>query len=386
MSDIEDKEGQVPVDVPPFGAYATSAHANYATADNEKSGNSLKGSKPKDFDSSRKESENFWDDFETHWKINRKNNTMKEPYSRVLMATSFMKGEKVRDWVCAQRKPLQKRVDKEHYSENSEHLWECFEYNFKKAFTDTTQKQDAYIKLKELKMEGDNLQTYAAKHEALVHRTGWDLKGEAAMETFKNGLKKQLGLAVLRNSQGEPPETLAGWQKAADFEHKKWKLVQASRFLDSKRDKMDRWKKALGKKNGPTHTKDPDAMDVDNMSLAPLTDEERTRLSKEGHCFCCRRLGHISRNCTEWKKTQTNEIKEKKETHTKTRVAKIVDDRDNLSDMGSDTTAVSARTAKVAKINASDMRPTDLVKVLERWSDKDKNELLDQILLKREDF
>ena len=33
--------------------------------------------------------------------------------------------------------------------------------------------------------------------------------------------------------------------------------------------------------------------------------------------------------------------------------------------MGSDTTAVSARTAKVAKINVSDMRPTDLVKVLE---------------------
>jgi hypothetical protein len=162
--------------------------------------------------------------------------------------------------------------------------------------------------------------------------------------------------------------------------------VQASGFLDSKKDKMDRWKKALGKKNGPTHAKDPDAMDVDNTRLAPLTDEERTRLSKEGRCFRCRRLGHISRNCTEWKKTQTNEIKEKKETRTKTRVAEIVDDRDDLSDMGSDTTAVSARTVKVAKINVSDMRPTDLVKVLEGWSDKDKNELLDQILLKGEDF
>jgi hypothetical protein len=59
---------------------------------------------------------------------------------------------------------------------------------------------------------------------------------------------------------------------------------------------------------------------------------------------------------------------------------------DDLSDMGSDTTTVSARTAKVPKINVSNMRPTDLVKVLEGWSDKDKNELLDQILLKGEDF
>ena len=254
----------------------------------------------------------------------------------------------------------------------------CFEHDFKKVFTDTTQKQDAYIKLKELKMEGDDLQTYTAKHEALVHRAGWDLKGEAAMETFKNGLKRQLGLAVLRNSQGEPPETLEGWQKAADFEQKKCKLVQASRFLDSKKDKMDCWKKALGKKtNGPTNAKDPDAMDIDNTCLAPHRDEERVRLSKEGCCFCCHRLGHILRNCTEWKKTQTNKIKEKKETHTKTCVTEIVNDHDDLSNVGLDTTAVSAMTIKAAKINVSDMQPTDFVKILEGWSDKDKNDLLD---------
>jgi hypothetical protein len=221
MSNIEDKDGQVPVDIPPFSAYTTSMRTNYTNANNEKSGNSLKGSKPKDFDGLCKEWENFWDDFETHWKINRKNNTMKERYSQVLMATSFMKGEKVRDWVRAQRKLLQEQVNGGRYLEENEYLWECFEYDFKKAFTNTTQMQDAYIKLKELKMEGDDLQTYTAKHEALVHRTGWDLKGKAAMETFKNGLKRQLGLAVLRNSQGEPPKMLEGWQKAADFEQKK---------------------------------------------------------------------------------------------------------------------------------------------------------------------
>jgi Zinc knuckle len=38
--------------------------------------------------------------------------------------------------------------------------------------------------------------------------------------------------------------------------------------------------------------KDPNAMDIDRMSI-----EERTRLMKEGKCFRCKLLGHLSRDC-----------------------------------------------------------------------------------------
>jgi Zinc knuckle len=38
--------------------------------------------------------------------------------------------------------------------------------------------------------------------------------------------------------------------------------------------------------------KDPNAMDIDCMSI-----EECTRLMKEGKCFRCKLFGHLSRDC-----------------------------------------------------------------------------------------
>jgi Zinc knuckle len=38
--------------------------------------------------------------------------------------------------------------------------------------------------------------------------------------------------------------------------------------------------------------KDPNAMDIDQMSI-----EERTRLMKEGKCFRCKSFGHLSQDC-----------------------------------------------------------------------------------------
>jgi hypothetical protein len=41
-------------------------------------------------------------------------------------------------------------------------------------------------------------------------------------------------------------------------------------------------------------------MDVDTIrTTRKLSDEEHTRLMKEGKCFCCRKLGHMSRACPE---------------------------------------------------------------------------------------
>jgi hypothetical protein len=50
----------------------------------------------------------------------------------------------------------------------------------------------------------------------------------------------------------------------------------------------------------PKKHKDPDAMEVDTIcTTGKLSDEEQTRLMKEGRCFRCRKLGHMSQTCPE---------------------------------------------------------------------------------------
>ena len=38
-------------------------------------------------------------------------------------------------------------------------------------------------------------------------------------------------------------------------------------------------------------------MDVDTATLATITAEEKQRLMKEGRCYNCKKMGHISQNC-----------------------------------------------------------------------------------------
>jgi hypothetical protein len=50
----------------------------------------------------------------------------------------------------------------------------------------------------------------------------------------------------------------------------------------------------------PKKQRDPDAMDVDTIrTTGKLSDEECTCLMKEGRCFRCCKLGHMSRVCPE---------------------------------------------------------------------------------------
>src|SRR6266699_3960725 len=96
---------------------------------------------------------------------------MKEPYSRVLMAMSFMKGPKIQDWVRAQMRALDDKVDpqKRGLSKSDETLWDEFQRDFVNSFTDTAMTQEAYNKLKTLKMTGDDLDTYIATHDSLYY-------------------------------------------------------------------------------------------------------------------------------------------------------------------------------------------------------------------------
>ena len=361
------------------------AQINYTTAtDEERTSRSLKGSPPKIFDGERENSENFMDEFDIYTKINRKNDSMKEAYSRVLMCLSFIKGKKVRDWAKGRVVVLDKEV-KDGTRYDDERLWTDFGNAFVEAFTDTTRAQDAYNKLKELKMEGDDLDSYVSAHTTLVRLSEWAPEGEAAIETFKEGLKRQLRLAVMRRDY--QPKTLKEWKDSARIEQNKWKAIKSSGVLD-KKERRGQWKAALGKTqsaSGRTQpkAKDPDAMEIDNTRLNPLTDEERKQLMKEGKCFRCRRQGHMSNACPN---KQNNYPP-------KTRVNEIVDDRDDKSEIGSERSSTRSTTStrsissgRSTRVNNVKMGSDEVIRALEGLTKEERGDVLDQILLKGEDF
>jgi hypothetical protein len=84
-----------------------------------------------------------------------------------------------------------------------------------------------------LHIEKDDLDKYITTHSTLVTRTGWELNGNAAVETFREGLIKSLHLAIL--NKDELPDTLNRWQKAARREHAKYALKKASNLLEGRK-------------------------------------------------------------------------------------------------------------------------------------------------------
>ena len=116
------------------------------------------------------------------------------------MVMSFMKGPKIQDWVRVQMRSLNDKVDphKRGLSESDKTLWDEFQRDFVNSFTDTAMTQEAYNKLKNLKMIRDDLDTYISTHDSLVLQARWAPNSDAAIESFCNGLKRQLHLSILK--------------------------------------------------------------------------------------------------------------------------------------------------------------------------------------------
>ena len=55
----------------------------------------------------------------------------------------------------------------------------------------------------------------------------------------------------------------------------------------------------------PRTTHDPNAMDINAISLSKLTPTKRARCIKEGLCFCCRKKGHSTNKCNNTRSTPT---------------------------------------------------------------------------------
>jgi Retrotransposon gag protein len=189
-------------------------------------------------------------------------------------------------------------------SRSDETLWTDFEAAFTTTFTDTAKKEDAYQKLKHLKMKDELVDDYITAFNSLVAKAGWELGNAGTIDAFRSGLRPGTLNAIMNRDVW--PDTMPQWQQAARDEMRKY---LAKKAILSFRPQMgnqgnlgtrNQWQRRFGQRGqgGGSSSHDPNAMDVDAVTTRnPLSEEERRRLMAEGRCFFCKQQGHMTRNC-----------------------------------------------------------------------------------------
>jgi Retrotransposon gag protein len=125
-------------------------------------------------------------DFKIYKIMNPLANVMKQPYACVATALSLIRGLKVDNWVDEQLNDLELKIRMTPQSDET--LWTEFEAAFTDAFTDTAKKEDAYQKLKHLRMKDELLDDYIMTFNSLAAKAGWELSNEGTINAFHSGL------------------------------------------------------------------------------------------------------------------------------------------------------------------------------------------------------
>ena len=153
------------------------------------------------------------------------------PMQRVALALSFIKGDKIDQWVAGQANWLAMQV----YGENNQpashlaiddYLWVEFTVAFRCQFQDTAEHERAWADLQRLSMKDQNIDQYIADFENLLALAGRNQNEAMALKFFKFGLKAGFHNTIL--NQRPIPRTLDQWQSMAREEVEIQTLKQAS--------------------------------------------------------------------------------------------------------------------------------------------------------------
>ena len=158
-------------------------------------GNVLKGHPPAPFDGNRKKSKGFLLTFKLYQGLNCRNDAMSNPYNCVVTTLTFIEGDTIDSWKGDQLEKLNDCVTGGYLETDKTH-WDEFKEAFKKAFTNTNEKVEAYQELTCLK-QGDNLNTFITEFKCLVKLTGINTDSHGAIELFKGGLKSGLTKSII---------------------------------------------------------------------------------------------------------------------------------------------------------------------------------------------
>ena len=268
--------------------------------DDRSNGTKLSGKEPVIFDGDRSKAEAFLLKWTIYRLLNEEQDIMRQPFSRVMLFLTFIKGPDVQEWSNMQVGWLGGQL-LSGAGRNEEHLYDEVLDSFKMVFTDTMSLQKAKAEFRTIKMEKGELDTYIAKFERLARLAGYSLQDQMVLDRFGSGLNQGLYASIINNTD---PHTWLNWTKAAMKNQQKYLLIRSALGINTgnssstnckKPQTPEKWKVAWNNKKG----NDPNAMDTtpSRTRARRIDADERTELMKIGKCFTCKKQGHLSCDC-----------------------------------------------------------------------------------------
>jgi hypothetical protein len=169
-------------------------------------GGALKGNPPTLFTGERSKSRGFLNTFNLFKETNHHNETMKNPYSRVTLALTYMTGDLMESWKEDQLQQLQDHVAAGTLDTDELH-WQSFKADFRTSFTNTNAAKEAHTELTKLK-QVDSLDEYIARFKQLARLGNLPFTEHGTVEQFKLGLKGGLLNAIISSDAYDP---LTAW-------------------------------------------------------------------------------------------------------------------------------------------------------------------------------
>src|SRR6267142_1513999 len=295
-----------PPATPPGGPPQAAAPQQVAQAPHGTDG-AMKGQPPTIFDGERLKTNQFMTEFQLWWMINSGAEVMNNPFQRIALCLSFIRGPKVDNWVEEKINQLQRAVlgDPANgilptHRPTNEALWNSFGADFKAAYQDTAAEENAYAQLKDLYMIEDRIDEYIAHFEVLLVKAGWSCQDKGSINILFNGLTRTVQRKIL-SLYATLPVTLDEWQSVAR------QIVQRYRLIDVKigpwkprkrePDSEVRWNQ---RKHLSGADQDPNAMDIDTTEININTAQKE----KPVICYYCNNKGHSKRDCRKLKADQ----------------------------------------------------------------------------------
>jgi Ty3 transposon capsid-like protein len=217
-------------------------------------------------------------------KVNR--HTYDNDDKKISFILSYLTGGDAAVW---KQQFIQTKIKENEEAGNDKPDWGTYKEfmeALKQTFQPYNEPAEALEDIKKLHLTDGSIMEHNLKFRLLVSQTG--MKDSLALtDLYRETLPWSLQSPIIRSEH--PPKTLEEWYaKATNF----YVGHQRAQCLFKRRDNkpINTFGAPLTqKKFSFPEKKDPNAMDIDPMSI-----KECTRLIKEGKCFRCKLFGHLS--------------------------------------------------------------------------------------------